>query len=160
MADELNPDAQGDVNDINQAGEDMEGMVMDLTDTPEEVGFEPLPAGIYECIIEQTNFKKSKAGNPMIEWRFKVIDPEFEDRLLFNYTVLNNQFGMADLKKTLVRACPDVDLGNFDPKKFCEEGEALGLPCRVKVKVGTDQNGEPSNDITDILAPADEDFLE
>ena len=161
--DNLNPDTQGDIDEINEAGQgagDVEGMVMDLTDTPEEFTYEPIPAGVYDCIIEQTNYKKSKSGNRMIEWRFKVIDPEYEDRLLFNYTVLNNPRGKSELKKTLIRAVPDVDLGSFDPKTFCEEGQALGLPCKIKVGVGTDQNGEPSNEVKDVLPAGEEDFLD
>lgn len=148
----LDPDAQ----EKNQS-DDGDNMVLDLDDVNEDgPGFEALPPGIYNCIIENTEYTMSSNNNPMITWVFKVVDAEGEGRLLFNHTVLNNEVGISRLKRTLTRVVPDVDLKAFNPKQFCDEGVAIGLPCRVKVTIRPYQ-GEKRNNVTDVLQPADED---
>lgn len=159
MVDGLDPDVQDVFKD---EGNGDESMVMDLTDVSEEgPEREPLPAGVYPCIFENTEHGKSNnSGNPMISWTLRVTDPEYEGRFLFYHTVLNKQSGISRLKRLLVRAVPEVDLGSFDPKRFCEEGRALGLPCRAKVRVKPYQ-GRRTNDVQEILAPNDDDnFLD
>jgi len=154
MADGLNPDES--IQDVFNEDADEESMVMDLTDTSEEMpDREPVPAGVYDCIVENTEFGPSSSGNPMISWTFRITEPEYEGRFLFYHTVLNKQSGLTRLKRLLVRVVPDLDLANFDPKSFCEEGTGLGLPCRVKTRVKPYQ-GQPSNDVTDVLAPSDD----
>lgn len=156
----LDPDEQAALEGTN---EDMgESMVMDLEDVDESMpAFEALPPATYPCIVENTEFQKSKNGNPMIVWTFKVTDPQYDGRLLFNHTVLNNEVGKSRLKQILVRVVPDLDLKNFNPVQFCEEGSALGLPCRVKVKIRPYRNPdtgktEKRNNVTDVLPPADD----
>jgi len=157
VADEnLDPDVQ------NMFDEDVDddSMTMDLSDVSDDVQREPLPAGIHECVVENHEFGSSSSGNPMITWTLRVIEPEYENRFLFYHTVVNKESGKRRLKKLLVRVCPDVELTSFNPKTFCDEGRALGLPCRAKVRVSTYQ-GNPTNDVTDILPPSDEEnFLD
>jgi len=147
----LNPDAQP----AGGGGSDpQENMVLNLDDVSEDMpAFEALPPGIYDCIVENTEFTTSSKGNPMITWVFKVVDPQYVGRLLFNHTVLNNETGLSRLKRVLVRVVPDADLSGFNPRAFCDEGIALGLPCRVKVRIRPYQ-GQRRNDVTDVLAPA------
>lgn len=151
--DMLDPDAE---MDQFMASDDDEGMVLDLNKVDENAPlFDPMPPGTYDCIVENTEYGPSKAGNPMITWVFKVIDPEYEGRLLFFHTTLNHDKGVQRLKQILVRIVPDLDLGSFNPKKFCEEGLAIGYPCRAKVRIRP-YEGQRRNDVTDILAPAEE----
>lgn len=141
----------GGMNLENTSEED--SMVLNLEGVSEEMPeFEALPPGVYDCIVENAEFKVSQSGNPMIAWQFRCIDPEYENRLLFYHTVLNKEAGQGRLKRILVRVCPDVPLGNFSPKNFCEQGLALGLPCRVKVRVRP-YEGKRRNDVTDVLPP-------
>ena len=149
MKDEfLNPDAV-----TGEIGGDLDNFTLDLEGVDENSGgFEALPAGIYDCIVEETEFGASSKGNPMITWKFKVIDEAYKNRLFFYHTVLNTEIGIANLKKTLVRVCPDVSLTGFNPASFCANGEALGLPCRVKVNIRP-YNGEKRNNVKEVLAP-------
>lgn len=130
-----------------------ENLVLDLNSVDEgKTGFEALPAGVYNAIVDQAEFGYSNnSGNPMITWKFKVTDEPYNNRLLFYHTVLSTDLGKAALKKLLIRVCPEVDLGSFNPKIFCDEGTAIGLPCRVKVKIDL-YKGEKKNKVRDVLA--------
>ena len=148
----LNPDE--DVQ-FDGSADGMENMVLNLEEVDEDgPAFEALPPGIYNCVVENTEFAPSKKNNPMITWVFKVVDPEFENRLLFNHTVLNHERGRQRLKQILMRVVPEVNMAEFNPQKFCDEGVAIGYPCRVKVRIRPYQ-GEKRNDVTDVLAPVE-----
>lgn len=137
-----------------------DNLVLDLGGVNEEMPtFQPLPPGIYNCVVENAEFSRSKNNNPMITWVFRVVDAENEGRLLFYHTVLNTEAGLAKLKRLLLRICPDVELTSFRPKAFCEEGVALGRACRVKVRIRNYQ-GKPSNDVTDVLPSAEGGFFD
>lgn len=159
--DMLNPDENMDLSE-GQGGNENENLVLNLDDVDEKgPGFEALKPGVYDCVIENTEFGESKKGNPMITWVLKVTDPNYEGRLLFNHTTLNNNMGIARLKRILVRVVPDVDLAQFNPKAFCDNGEAIGLPCRAKVSIQNYQ-GEKRNNVKEILPPQNnqDSFLE
>lgn len=149
--DDLDPDAQ--LFRSQSDGGDEDNLVLNLAGVSEDrPALEALPPGIYDAIVENTEFGSSSNGNPMITWIFRVTDPRYEGRLLFFHTVLNSEVGQSRLKRTLLRVCPDIDLTEFRPKKFCDEGVALGLPCRVKVRVRPYQ-GRKSNNVVDVLPP-------
>lgn len=138
-------------------GDINENEVFDLSDVDtKKAAFEPIPAGVYDAIVESCEYKKSKAGNPMIAWQFTIIEGEYQNRKLFYHTTLNDDFGKARLVLALKTICPTVSLVGFKPSEFAANGEAIGLPCRlrVKIRVGKDANGERvrQNDITDILS--------
>lgn len=142
-------------------GADNNGLVFNLNDVDDKVGgFEPLPKGTYNAIVEEMEFKESKSGNPMIAVKYTVTDEEYENRVLFDYWVLSgngSEFGLAKLKKFLVRICPEVDLGSFNPESFCDEGIAINKEVALKVKVQTqkkgDYKGEKRNQVTEVVAP-------
>lgn len=139
--------------DLSSGENEADNLVLDLDQVDDSMPeFEAMPPGVYECLIENTEYKVSNNGNPMIAWQFRVIDENYENRMLFYHTVLNKEAGQARLKRLLVRVCPDVPLAGFSPKNFCEQGLALGLPCRAKVRVRP-YEGKKRNDVTDILAP-------
>lgn len=142
--------------DVYSNETDAENMVMNLNDVDENKGgFEVLPAGIYDAIVENVEWSVSAAGNPMLAWQFKITTPPYENRSLFYHTVLNKELGVASLKKVLTRVCAGhVDLENFAPRTFAENGSACGLSCQLKVKIKPYQ-GEPRNNVTEVLAPSD-----
>ncbi len=159
MSDMLNPD---EFPELNMGGSDNdESLVLDLSGVSEDMpGFELLPAGTYSAIIENAEFKKSKSsGNPMISWTFSLTDAQYAGRMMFYHTVLNKDSGLSRLRRLLSRCIPDVDIGKFNPSKFCNEGAAIGVPCQIKVRVqnrkGDDGKSTPSNSVTDVLAPSD-----
>ncbi len=158
---ELNPD---EFVELSQGGEIQDdSLVLDLggveEDQPE---FELIPAGTYDAIIENAEYKKSKAsGNPMISWTFRLSQPPYEGRLMFYHTVLNKDSGLRRLKRLLLRCVPEIEMGEFKPAQFCDEGIALNRPCRIKIRVATRKNrdtgrSEPTNQITDVLGPSEE----
>ena len=131
-----------------------DNMVLDLNGVDEKAGgFEALPVGVYNAMVDEAEFGYSNnSGNPMITWKFKVTDEPYNNRLLFYHTVLSTDMGKAALKKLLMRVCPEVDLGTFNPKTFCNNGEAIGLPCQVKIKIEL-YKGEKKNKVQDVLSP-------
>jgi len=149
----LNPDESIAMEQERNTGENL---VLNLTDVSEEKPrFEAMPAGVYNCIIDNVEYSISQADNPMLTFTFRVVDEEYDGRLLFYHTVLNKESGLSRLKRLLVRVCPDIDLSHFDPAAFADTGDALGLPLKVKVRVRS-YKGERRNEVTDVLPP-DED---
>lgn len=136
----------------NDAGAD--NLVLDLTDVKESTGgFEALPAGVYEAVVDNVEFKTSSNGNPMLSFQFSITEAPYTNRKVFTNMVLNNPTGVSILKKTLVRLLPDTDLSKFSPQKFADEGAAIGIPCRLKLKITT-YNGKKQNNVSEVLAAA------
>jgi hypothetical protein len=97
---------------------------------------------------------------------YSVTDPEYANRKLFDYWVLKgdgSEFGLAKLKKFLVRVCPEVELTTFNPQKFSDEATGVGRDCRLSVKIQTqkkgDYKGEKRNQVADVLAPEGNSFM-
>lgn len=155
----VNPDEMS--TNLTMSDGDNDGMILDLDgvdDTMPE--FEALPPGIYPVIVEDATFGDSSAGNPMLTFQFKCLDPQYQNRMFFYHTVLNKPRGIASLKRLLVRIAPEISLANFSPKKFAEDGMVLGFEARVKLRVKP-YKGQKRNEVTDVLAPeaAGGDFL-
>jgi len=162
--DALNPDEL--LDELNVAGHEGpdENLVLDLSDVSEELpAFELIPAGIYSATIENVEHVKSKSsGNPMLSWTFSITTSSHAGRLLFYHTVLNKDSGLTRLRKLLTRCFPEIELTKFAPGRFADSGEALGIPCRLKVRIttqrprpGTQDKAKKQNSITDVLAPGD-----
>lgn len=148
------------------AASDSNGLVFDLSGVEEQTSFELIPKGIYDAVVDELEFGESKAGNPMITVKYQLTDAQYENRTLYDYWVLAGngaEFGLAKLKKFLVRVCPNVDISNFNPAVFAEQGLAIGNQCRVSVAIQTqkkgDYKGEKRNTIKDVLAPETGSFL-
>lgn len=134
--------------DENATGDNL---VINLEDVDEKsAGFEAMPKGTYGCIIEDVDFGYSQSSDaPMITFKYKVTDAEYENRLLFHHCVLNKNFGVAMLKKVIVNSGVDVDMAKFDPQKFADEGDAIGLPINVVVGIQK-YKGEKRNNVKDV----------
>jgi len=155
-------DGFNDNVNLNGYDADSDNLVMNLNDVDENKGgFEALPPGVYDALIENTEYGISaNGGNPMITWQFRITDGEYANRMQFTHTVLNKELGVATLKKIIIRCVPEVDMGSFNPKKFCDEGTALGFACRLKLKIDL-YKGEKRNRVVEVLAPAStEGFLD
>jgi hypothetical protein len=157
-------DLSGGAGVSSQADEG--GMVFDLSGVEENKGFEIIPKGTYDAIVDELDFGESKAGNPMVTVKYSLTGPEYENRVLFDYWVLEGDgkdFGLAKLKKFLVRICPDVDITHFKPKNFADSGVAVGRSCRVSLGIQTQKQGEykgeKRNTVKDVLAPEANSFL-
>lgn len=132
--------------------EENTNLVLNLAEVDEKAGgFECMPKGDYEAIVDECDCGVSKAGAPMITWKFKITEPEYAKRTLFFYNVLNQTFGVAALKKTLIALGVDVDWSSFNPQDFADNGDAIGLPIRVKVGIQK-YEGEKRNTVKDVSA--------
>lgn len=149
----LNPDAGMAV------GMENNGMVLDLDAIDESsLEFKALPVGVYEAVVENVEFKTSQSGNPMLSWTFAITGGEYDKRKQFTHHVLNNEFGIARLKRTLVRLMPEYPLSGFNPSTFAANGEAIGKPCRLKLKQRK-YDGKLTNDVKEVLEPDSGAFL-
>lgn len=152
-------------------GNDQAGLTFDLSGVDENSvgGFEVLPKGKYNAIVDECNFKESKAGAPMLEMIFAIDGGEYDGRKIYDYYVLGGsndkaiEFGQAKLKKFLVRVCPDANLTAFNPATFSDNGEAVGkkliLDLGIQTQKKGDYKGEKRNTVKDILAPEADSFM-
>lgn len=140
--------------------DDEDGLVLDLDSVDETMpAFVALPAGIYDAVVENVEYGKSKNENPMLTWTFTLTDPEYKNRKMFYHNTLNKEAGIAGLKRTLIRVLPEHGFSNFSPRAFADEGVAIGAECRLKLNIRP-YNGEKRNNVVDVLAPATGGFLE
>lgn len=84
--------------------------------------FEPLPAGDYKLEIEKVEERVSKAGNPMLNMTFNVIDHEkYEGRKVFDLYVLTEK-ALWKLKDLFIAIGKGVDgVVEFDPQELVGE---------------------------------------
>jgi len=137
---------------------DPEGdFAVDLSDVSEDAVFEAIPAGTYPMEILEAEYGASQAGNPMITWQLGITDGEYANRRIFYHTVMNNDFGLARLKRLLVRLAPDLDLANFNPKR--DLAKLAGRQGQVVLRVRR-RDGEPRSEVRDILPAEGDSFFE
>ncbi|MGL5717274.1 MAG: DUF669 domain-containing protein [Paraclostridium sp.] len=116
------------------------GFNLNLNDINEkDVDFKILPKGKYEAVVQDAEFTTSKKGSPMVKWTFATEGngDEFDNKKLFNFTVLDQTFGLANFKKHLVCMGIESNQDNFDVEDFCASGEAIGLPIKLVVGIDT-----------------------
>ena len=132
----------------------MGNLVLNLSDVDEKAGgFSLLDRGMYEAVIDDVTFGDSSKGSPMLTWKFKITagTPDDKAHSLFWYTVLDQPFGLANLKKALIAIGLEEKMDEFDPEAFADEGDAIGLPIQVKVGIQK-YEGEKRNTVKDIAA--------
>jgi hypothetical protein len=147
-------------------GTDQGGLVFNMDEVEEDKGFEILPKGNYNAVVDELDFGDSSTGNPMFTAKFKVTDGEFTGRVVFDYWVLGGkgaEFGLGKLKKFLTRICPDANMQQFNPQSFADEGSAIGREVTLSLKISTQKKGEykgeKRNQVADILAASSGSFL-
>lgn len=64
-----------------------------------------LPDGTYQAEVTRAELKRSKKGNLMLSWTFRVLAPEeYAKRLIFHQNMLQTAENMGWLKKDLATA--------------------------------------------------------
>jgi len=134
---------------------------IDLSDVPDQLQYEVLPAGIYRATVDSVEFGYSqRSGNPMLTWTFKLHLADGRERTQFYHTVLTDQ-GLPRLKRTIMRLAPfaneEVNLRAFQP----EDAGVLftGTPCRVRLRI-QNYEGQQRNSISDVLPPDEADVAQ
>lgn len=128
-----------------------------------EGGFEPLPEGSYEVIIERVEVRESNSSdNDYLNWEFKVTEDDFEERRLWMITSLSPKalFRLKDnfLALGVLEEDEDMELEweddiDITPKEGPRliEPELEGLACTVTV--GNEvYEGRERNKVVDLQA--------
>lgn len=130
-----------------------EGVILDL-DAIEAATNELIPASIYEGAIEELEYKLSASSQqPMWSYVATITDGEFTGRKLYG----NMSFSPKALpltKATLQRIAPELVTNSFNPKAIADNGDLVGLPVRIKTKIGKNQDGDSRTEIKELLAAA------
>lgn len=140
-----------------------EKFIFNLNEVDENAtdGFGLMPKGNYDFIVDNCEFQLSKKTQaPMLKWTFKVIDGEFENRLHWEYTVLNNNFGIRNLKKILIALNCGIDFSTFNPQEFAEVGTAIGENLTIQLDIKKDKvSGEDRNVAKDFKPMSTDSFI-
>lgn len=63
---------------------------------------EEIPDGKYDVNVEKVELTRAQtSGNPMLKWTLRVLDPDYDGRLLWRNNVLQSAENAAWLKKDL-----------------------------------------------------------
>ena len=106
-------------------------------------GFEPLPAGDYVAAIVQSEMKATKAGDGQyLQLNWQVLEGEYKNRIVFDRLNLHNrnETAVKIAQGTLSAICRAV--GVMTPQ---DSSQLHDIPCRVKVRLTRDQNGDLTN---------------
>lgn len=138
----------------NMYTEEGGGMMVDLSGVDPDKGMEVLPRGIYPCVIHDCTYGNSQSsGNPMWTWVLEVESGEYQKRKLYFHLPFMDSM-RARLKKVLIAVAPELAQQAFDPEKIANEGYLLGKKLRARVDIRPYQ-GQPRNNVRDLLAPED-----
>lgn len=65
---------------------------------------EEVPAGEYLVKVESAIAKESKSGREMVEWKFRVIDGKYKNRVVFKHSIIDGEEGVKRFGKDLLHA--------------------------------------------------------
>ncbi len=109
---------------------------------------EPIPAGSYNATVfdikEETVRSGPNEGKPRFNVQFRIAEGQYENRRVFSYVPLyagNDAWKAAAFFKSLGY---DIKAGNF---KVPATPDLLGKGIGVRVKLGSDINGAPRNEV-------------
>ena len=113
-----------------------------------DTSFDPIPAGWYNAIIDESEMKPTRNGSgAYLALRFNVIDGQYAGRKVFTRLNLRNQNPVTQdiAQKQLSSICHAVNVLTLQ-----DSSQPHALPTQIRVKVTTDQTGqyEPSNEIS------------
>lgn len=123
-------------------------MTVDLSNV-EDDGWDVLPRGVYNVIVDDAEFKISQTGgNPMISLTLQVEDGEYADRKLFTHVVFSPKaMGMA--KRAIARlGLSHLLEGPFNPEDIVDDF----IGARAKARVTVEKyEGEDTNRVKSLL---------
>ena len=106
--------------------------------------YDPIPAGWYTVIVDESEIRTNKAGSGQYVWMsFRVIDGEFNGRKVFTrFNVVNANPQAQEIgHRELSRLTAGVGLPGFTDTQ-----ELHGKPLQIKVKVRKDLSGRYPDD--------------
>lgn len=113
-----------------------------------DTSFEPIPAGWYNAIIDESEMKPTRDGSgAYLALRFNIIDGQYAGRKVFTRLNLRNQNPVAQdiAQKQLSSICHAVNVLNVQ-----DSSQLHALPMQIRVKVTNDPTGQydTSNEIS------------
>ena len=100
---------------------DLAGLDDAYVDAPDEDGFDAIPDGQYEAVIDRVELKRSKAsGRKMLEWEMRITGPTHEGRKVWRYTLLETPENVAWAKKDFRRVGLQLDKLSDLPSRLDE----------------------------------------
>jgi len=108
-------------------------------------GFSPIPASDYDVIITESELKNTKDGKgKRLALKLQILNGQYQNRILFDGLNLVNASEAAQKigKGTLSSICRAVNV--LTPN---DGSDLHNIPLKATVKIGKDQNGNPSNDV-------------
>jgi len=100
--------------------------------------FGAFPEGIYEAQADTWEQRDSAQVNKMLKVAFKILGPEYQNRLIFEYFVLNNQVALSRLKQWRIATGAD---GN-DPLNGESIADQMQVPFTATVKIKKSENSD------------------
>lgn len=99
---------------------DWEGLKKDTEEISKNNGgnFKEVPNGDYEVKVEKIELKKSKAGNPMVTFSFKVLDGEYKNSMVFYNQVITSPYQRHMLNVFLMNLDSGVAIDWTKPKEL------------------------------------------
>lgn len=113
-----------------------------------DTSFDPIPAGWYNAIIDESEMKPTRDGSgAYLALRFNIIDGQYAGRKVFTRLNLRNQNPVAQdiAQKQLSSICHAVNVMQIQ-----DSSQLHALPMQIRVKVTNDPTGQydPSNEIS------------
>lgn len=122
----------------------------DATQVAPDLGFETVPAGWYNAMIDESEMKPTKDGSgAYLQARFNIIDGQYANRKIYMRLNLKNTNPVAQeiAYKQLSAIAHAVGVLHVQ-----DSSQLHGLPMKIKVKLRKDTSGqyEDSNEISSI----------
>lgn len=110
--------------------------------------YEPIPEGSYNATIFEAKLEEVRsgenAGKPRFNVQFSITDDGFKNRRVFSYVPLYVAKDFWKTKAFFSALGANIEAGEF---VVPNAGDLAGKPIGVRVKIGTDQNGQPRNEV-------------
>lgn len=110
--------------------------------------YEPIPAGSYNATVFDVKAETVKSGpnegKPRFNIQFSITDEKHSNRRVFSYIPLYVANDFWKTKSFFSSLGIDMAAGDFTVP---EPIDLAGKPIGVRVKIGTDQNGLPRNEV-------------
>jgi hypothetical protein len=121
-----------------------------------EAGFQPLPAGEYDLVIEEATGKQSTSGKDMIALKFSVESGPFSGRNVFTNIVISPDSAVAlgFLFRKMSALGLDEDYFEKNPTLEQVAEDLENRRCTADV-IQREWNQQVRNDITTIKPPSD-----
>lgn len=132
---------------------DSEQLKSDLAEVDANDGkreYVEVPEGTYEVRVTYLELKQSKAGDPMVACRLKILAGEYKNQNIFYNQVVKEKYGLHFAKKFLASLETDIEV-SFD--NFAQFGQMIEdidsqlEGAEYELKYGKNKGGYPTYEI-------------